>query len=95
MKKNAYTYIMANQNNTSLYIGVKSYFEQRVFQHKSFEFPGFTSKYRVTKLVYFEDYKDIRNPIAREKFIKSKTRVWKEALIGTMNPQWNDLADFS
>ncbi len=95
MKKNAYTYIMANQHHTSLYVGVTGYFERRIFQHKSLEFPGFTSKYRVTKLVYFEGHKDIRNAIAREKFTKSKTRVWKEALIGTMNPQWNDLTDFS
>lgn len=76
-----------------LYVGVTNDLHKRVFQHKSNLIPGFTQKYNLYKLVYFEMFGDIRAAIAREKQIKGWLRSKKIALIVTKNPQWNDLAE--
>jgi len=76
-----------------LYVGVTNGLHKRVFQHKSKLMPGFTQKYNLYKLVYFEEFGDIRAAIAREKQMKGWLRSKKVALIVAMNPQWKDLAE--
>ena len=84
-------YILTNLNNTVLYIGVTSNLNQRIQQHKSKHFKGFTSKYNVAKLVYFESFSTIWEAIAREKQMKKYRREKKDALINRMNPEWKEL----
>jgi len=92
-EKRYFVYIMANRYNTVLYTGVTSDLKRRVLQHKTGQGGRFTSKYRVGKLVYFESGSDILAAIAREKQIKAGSRKKKNALIESMNPDWNDLFD--
>ncbi len=89
--KQYYVYIMANHSRT-LYTGVTNDLERRVYQHKRGLIPGFTSKYNIDRLVYFETGRSIRGAIAREKEIKGWLRAKKIALIESANPQWEDLA---
>jgi putative endonuclease len=89
--KRFYVYIMTNQSRT-LYTGVTNDLERRVTEHKSGTVPGFTSKYNVTQLVWYESFTDVRDAIAAEKRIKGWNRAKKIALIETMNPNWEDLA---
>ena len=88
MKQSA-VYFMANKNNTVLYIGVTSKLVKRVYQHKTKEYKGFTSKYNCDKLVYF----DINEAIAREKQLKNGNRNKKNALVNKDNPEWKDLSE--
>lgn len=85
---------MASSSGT-LYIGVTNNLEKRVWEHKREIIDGFTKKYGCKKLVYFEEYNDVNQAIAREKQIKGWLRKKKEALIKTINPRWKDLADDS
>ncbi|MEC3906181.1 GIY-YIG nuclease family protein [Tamlana sp. 2201CG12-4] len=89
----SYVYFMANKNNTVIYIGVTSHLLKRVYQHKTKVHKGFTAKYNCNKLVYFEEFSDINQAIAREKQLKSGNRKRKEDLINSINPDWNDLSD--
>ena len=89
--KQYHVYIMANIART-LYTGVTSNLPQRVLQHKQKLLPGFTSRYGLTDLVYFEETADVRAAIEREKQIKGWTRAKKLALIESLNPQWLDLS---
>lgn len=91
--KQYYVYMMTTEMNSTLYTGVTSSLETRVFQHKSKSLPGFTSKYNVQKLVYFEYCNDDVSAIAREKQIKDWSRAKKNALISENNPGWRDLAE--
>ena len=91
MSKEYYVYIMTNKNNTVLYTGVTSHIINRVTAHKNKMVEGFTSKYNVTKLVYFEDFATMPEAIAREKQIKGGSRKKKIDLINKMNPEWEDL----
>jgi putative endonuclease len=84
-------YIMTNKNNTVLYTGVTSNIINRVTAHKNKMAEGFTSKYNVTKLVYFEDFATMPEAIAREKQIKGDSRQKKIDLINKTNPEWEDL----
>ncbi|MBI2619049.1 MAG: GIY-YIG nuclease family protein [Ignavibacteriales bacterium] len=84
---------MTNYTNTVLYTGVTSDLEGRVYEHKHRLTPGFTSRYNVTKLVYYEEYDDINEAIAREKQIKAGSRQKKIDLVNSMNPDWKDLAE--
>ena len=94
MKSKIYfVYILANRHNTVLYTGVTNNLELRVFQHKAKLNKGFTSKYQCQKLIYFEEYKDVREAIHREKQIKKYKRTWKENLINEFNPEWKDLSE--
>ena len=92
MKKN-YVYFLTNKNNTVIYIGVTSNLIKRVYQHKTKEFKGFTYKYNCDKLIYFEEFNDIKKAIEREKQLKSGNRKNKENLVNQKNPNWNDLSE--
>jgi putative endonuclease len=83
--------MLTNAYHTVLYTGVTSDLQQRVLQHRNGEFGGFTTKYKTTILVYFEEYSDIRDAIAREKQIKGWSRDKKEQLIAGCNPKWQEL----
>ena len=91
--KNYYIYIMANKTNSTIYIGVTSDLIKRVWQHKNKVIDGFTKRYNVNKLVYYEETTDFNSAIAREKQLKGWTRKKKNQLIESMNPNWNDLYD--
>jgi len=93
MKKSGYIYILTNQNNTTLYIGVTSDLIKRIWEHKNKLVEGFTKKYNLTKLVYFEDCKEIELAIQREKQLKAGSRLKKEILINKDNSKWKDLYD--
>jgi len=84
-------YILSNQNNTVLYTGVTHSLVERISQHKEKLIPGFTKRYNVDKLVYYEFHADIRDAIIREKQIKAGSRKKKIELIKSMNPIWKDL----
>lgn len=89
--KEYYIYIMATGRNGTLYSGVTSNLTKRVWEHKTNHIRGFTSKYNVKQLVYYEIYTDILEAISREKQIKKWRRSWKLSLIEKRNPQWKDL----
>jgi len=82
---------MTNRRNTVLYTGVTSNLSRRVYEHKAKLTEGFTKKYNICKLVYYEVFEDIREAIAREKQIKAGSRQKKIDLIATMNQTWKDL----
>ena len=84
-------YILTNHHNTTLYIGVTSHLIQRVYQHKNKLMKGFSAKYNLTKLVYYEQFEDMENAILREKKLKKWRRQWKNRLISELNPEWRDL----
>ena len=86
-----YVYILASQKNGTLYIGVTNNLLRRVWEHKNKITGGFTKKYSVDKLVYFETTNDINEAITREKVLKHWTRAWKVDLIERENPEWKDL----
>ena len=90
-KKEYYVYIMTNHSGT-LYTGVTNNLERRVYEHKNKLIPGFTTKYNITRLVYFESGSDIDAAILREKQIKGWIRAKKVVLIESTNPQWQDLS---
>ncbi|WP_019947803.1 GIY-YIG nuclease family protein [Hymenobacter aerophilus] len=90
--KTYYVYLLTNKNRTVLYIGVTNDLQRRVGEHKAGRHPGFTKKYNLHYLVYFESYPDINAAIAREKQLKAGSRQKKEALINAENPEWLDLA---
>lgn len=91
MRREYFVYILTNRSHT-LYVGVTNNLEHRVFQHKQKLVPGFTSKYNVDRLVYYESTSDVFAAIAREKEIKGWVRAKKLALITEFNPTWRDLA---
>ena len=86
-------YILANRARGTLYIGVTSDFIKRVWEHKTDCVEGFTKRYSVHVLVWFEIHATMESAIAREKAIKEWKRAWKLELIESTNPQWNDLYD--
>ena len=89
--KNYYVYILASKKNGTLYIGITSNLLKRVWEHKNKIVEGFTEKYDVERLVYYECYDDPENAILREKRLKSWKRHWKIELIEKENPAWEDL----
>jgi putative endonuclease len=88
-----YVYLLASRKNGTLYLGVTGDLLRRVYQHKAKALPGFSSRYDVSRLVWFEAYDDPMTAIAREKVIKKWRREWKVRLINRRNPNWNDLYD--
>ena len=86
-------YILTNQRNGTLYIGITSNLKNRIFQHKEKMFEGFTKKYGIDKLIYFEQTEDVQSALRREKQLKKWNRDWKLRLIEEKNPQWKDLYD--
>ncbi|HXR33939.1 MAG TPA: GIY-YIG nuclease family protein [Verrucomicrobiae bacterium] len=91
MAKLYHVYILASRSRV-LYVGVTGNLLERVKEHREGLVPGFTSRYRVHRLVHFEPYEDVRAAIAREKEIKGWSRAKKVALIERRNPAWEDLA---
>ena len=88
-----YVYILASRRNGTLYTGVTNDLVRRVYEHRTDAADGFTKKYGVHKLVWFESTDDVTAAIQREKTIKKWNRQWKLALIEKDNPDWNDLYD--
>ena len=86
-----YVYILASQRNGTLYIGQTDNLWQRITDHKAHQLPGFTAKYDVTKLVWFEDVETREQAWTREKQMKKWNRSWKLRLIEESNPDWNDI----
>ena len=86
-----YVYILASRSRV-LYVGVTNNLARRMNEHRHGSLPSFTARYRVTRLVYFEEFADIRAAIAREKEIKGWVRRRKVRLIERMNPTWEDLS---
>jgi len=91
LTKQYYVYILASKRNGTLYIGVTSDIIKRVYEHKNGLIAGFTKKYNVHMLVFYEIHSDINQAIIREKQIKKWKRQWKLNLIEKSNPEWNDL----
>jgi putative endonuclease len=89
----AWVYIITNKNNTTLYVGVSTELTTRIWEHKTkVDLSSFSARYNVDKLVYYEGFDEISKAIQREKYIKGKSRMWKEALINKVNPNWDDLS---
>ena len=88
-----YIYILASKRNGTLYVGVTNNLVRRVYEHKNEFVEGFTNKYGVHKLVYFEQCEDFNSAVQREKRIKEWERRWKIELIEKENPEWKDLYD--
>ena len=93
MSEQSFIYILSNRANTVLYTGVTNDLKRRIYEHKEKIIKGFTSKYNVTKLVYYEIFNSIVTAIEREKQIKSGSRDDKSALINKFNSEWKDLYD--
>ena len=87
-----YVYLLTNWNNKVIYLGVTNNLERRLYEHKNKLVKGFTEKYNVNKLVYFEETQDVTAAIAREKEIKKWRREKKNQLVEQMNPNWKDLS---
>jgi putative endonuclease len=93
MEKQYYVYILTNKSNKVLYIGVTNDLERRMYEHKNKMIDGFTKKYNLTKLVYFEVTTDVNSAIESEKQLKNWHRGWKINLIKEYNPEWKDLSE--
>ena len=91
--KSYFVYILASRKNGTLYIGFTSNLAGRTFQHKTETIKGFTSRYNVKRLVYYEQHTDPHTAIKREKQLKKWNRAWKIRLIEKHNPEWKDLYD--
>lgn len=92
MRRKYYVYILSNYKKSVLYIGVTSNLHRRVFEHSEGFHDGFTKKYNVKYLMYYEVFESVIDAIAREKSLKGKTRKKKNALISSVNPLWKDLS---
>ena len=93
MDRQSYVYLLASKPYGTLYIGVTSDLLARLWQHREKMAEGFTKRYNVTQLVWYEAHEDIRAAIKREKQLKEWKRVWKIELIQKTNPHWRDLFD--
>ncbi|MEY8849134.1 GIY-YIG nuclease family protein [Psychroserpens sp. XS_ASV72] len=95
MKENGhqyYVYILSNKKNGTLYIGMTNNLERRIFEHKNKLVDGFSKKYRLNILIYYELFHQVNDAIKREKQLKNWNRQWKIDLIENTNPAWTDLA---
>lgn len=90
---NYYVYILTNWNNKVIYIGITNDLKRRVYEHRNGLGGGFTEKYNVKKLVYFEHTNDVNSALKREKEIKKWRREKKDNLVISINPEWNDLSE--
>ncbi len=91
--KQYYVYILTNKTNNVLYIGVTNDLVRRMYEHKNKLVEGFTKKYNLKKLVYFEVTDDVKSAITREKQLKNWHRDWKINIINEQNPDWKDLSE--
>ena len=86
-----YVYILASRRDGAIYVGITNDLVRRIYEHRTKAVPGFTSKYNITLLVWFESYDDPISAITREKELKKWKRSWKVQLIEAENPKWSDL----
>jgi putative endonuclease len=94
MRPAAYVYMFTNKHHTVLYTGATTDLRTRLWEHQTKRKSGsFTARYNVVKPVYYEGFATMEEALARERYIKGKTRKWKEALIARFNPEWKDLTD--
>jgi len=94
MRPSAWNYILTNDHHTVLYCGMTNAISTRLWEHQTKRNPkSFTARYNIWKLVWYEGNETIVEAIKREKYIKGKTRKWKEALITSVNPEWRDLTE--
>ena len=93
MNKTFYVYILASDRNGTLYTGMTSEINRRIYEHKKKAKKSFSKKYDVDKLVYFEKHENREQAMQREKQLKKWQRNWKKDLIEQVNPEWNDLYD--
>ena len=91
--KSYYVYLLTNWNNKVIYVGVTNDLNRRLYEHKNKIIQGFTQKYNLNKLVYFEETNDINAAITREKEIKKWRREKKDKLVNQLNPNWIDLSE--
>ena len=91
--KSYYIYILSNKTNSVLYTGITSNVIKRIYEHKHNLVDGFTKNYLIHKLIYYEQYQDIRDAMEREKQLKAGSRKKKESLVTFLNPEWKDLYD--
>jgi len=91
MNKQYFVYILAKERNSTFYVGITSDLKRRVWEHKNEAADGFTKKYGIKALVYYEVFDDPENAIKREKRLKKWGRAWKMKTIEKFNPNWNDL----
>jgi len=91
MNNNYFVYILTNKSNSVIYTGVTNDIYRRIYEHTDAILNSFTKKYNVNKLIFVEIYPSPIEAIAREKYIKGKTRNWKDSLINSQNPKWRDL----
>lgn len=92
--KRAYVYILSNKRNGTLYVGVTSNLVKRIFEHKEKVVNGFSAKYNLNLLVYYEEWWNIEEAIQREKQLKAGNRKKKLSLIESINPDWKDLSEY-
>jgi putative endonuclease len=93
-EKHFYVYLLTNWNNKVMYVGVTNDLHRRLYEHKNKLVKGFTEKYNVDKLVYFEETVDVQSALAREKEIKKWRREKKNNLVISVNPEWKDLSEW-
>jgi putative endonuclease len=94
MNFTAWVYILTNKYNTTLYVGVTTNLSGRLWEHKTKRYPSsFSARYNLNKLVFFQSFETVIEAISHEKFMKGKSRNWKESLIRSYNPDWRDLTD--
>ena len=93
MNHTFYVYIITNDSNKVLYIGITNNLHRRIYEHKNKLIEGFTKKYNLTKLIYLEYSNNSKDAISREKQLKNWHRNWKNDLISKFNPEWIDLSD--
>ena len=89
--KKFYVYLLAKKKNSTFYVGITSDLSRRIWEHKNETADGFTKKYCIKTLVYYEIFDDVENAIRREKRLKRWPRAWKIKAIEEMNPEWDDL----
>ena len=92
-ERSYYVYLLTNRNDHVMYVGVTNDLKRRLYEHQNKLMKGFTEKYNVTKLVYYEQTDDVISALAREKEIKKWRRAKKNALVIRLNPHWNDLSN--
>ena len=89
-----YVYILTNKTDAVMYIGVTNDLSRRLYEHKNEQIEGFTKRYHVHRLVYFEEYSEVSDAIAREKQLKHWVRNKKNSLIQEQNPNWDDFGEY-
>jgi putative endonuclease len=91
MERHYYVYIMTNKNDRVLYTGITNDLKRRIYEHKGKMIKGFTKSYNITKLIYYEIFRDVESAILREKQIKGGSRIKKIELVNRINSEWKDL----